>query len=234
MRSRSTDRPTSQRRRGIAAALALLALAMFAFAAVIAFDHEPDGRLRRDLPPPDLSESALGATKGETAAVHARPLSHRRQMAVPVRIRIPAIGVSAAVIPLRLHRDGTLQVPTNFAQAGWFLGGPEPGETGAAVVAGHVDSRSGPAVFYRLRALARGDVVRLVLKDGTIVRFVVTNTKAVPKQRFPAKLVYRKTAQPTLRLITCDGAFDSSTGHYVDNYIVFAKLLSVWQPRKPR
>ena len=150
-------------------------------------------------------------------------------MAIPARISIPAIGVSAAVIPLHLNRDHTLQVPSNFAQTGWFVGGPEPGETGAAVVAGHVDSRSGPAVFYRLRALLPGDRVRLTLRDRTVVRFEVTGTKAVPKKRFPARLVYRRTARPTLRLITCDGAFDSSTGHYVDNYIVFAKLLSIWR-----
>ena len=150
-------------------------------------------------------------------------------MAIPVRISIPAIGVSAALIPLRLNRDHTLQVPRNFAQTGWFLGGPEPGETGAAVVAGHVDSKRGPAVFYRLRALMRGDKIRFTLADGTIVRFVVTGSKAVKKKRFPAAVVYKSTPGPTLRLITCDGAFDRSTGHYVDNYIVFAKLLSVWQ-----
>jgi len=155
-------------------------------------------------------------------------------MAVPVRITIPAIGVAAAVVPLHLNRDHTLQVPSNFAQTGWFVGGPEPGEQGAAVVAGHVDSRSGPAVFYRLRALLRGDRIRLTLADGTIVRFAVTGTTAVPKNRFPSKLVYRTTARPTLRLITCDGAFDRSTGHYVDNYLVFGRLLSVWEHGKPR
>jgi sortase (surface protein transpeptidase) len=151
-------------------------------------------------------------------------------MAVPVRIRIRAIGVSAPVIPLHLNRDGTLEVPSDFADTGWFVGGPEPGETGAAVVAGHVDSRRGPAVFYRLRALTRGDVVRLTLRDGTVVRFAVNGTKAAPKKHFPWRLVYRRTARPTLRLITCDGVFDSSTGHYVDNYIVFATLISVWEP----
>jgi LPXTG-site transpeptidase (sortase) family protein len=133
------------------------------------------------------------------------------------------------VIPLHLNRDRTLQVPSNFVQTGWFVGGPEPGETGAAVIAGHVDSKRGPAVFYRLRALLRGDRIRIVLRDRTIVRFVVTGTKPVPKKRFPWRLVYRRTERPTLRLITCDGAFDRSTGHYVDNYIVFAKLLSIWR-----
>jgi sortase (surface protein transpeptidase) len=235
MRSRSTDRPTSQRRRLPAAALAFAAVALFAAAGVTAFHTDPDPRLRRDLPAVLAVEGGPGAS-GDAAAAALGPrrkLPRSRQMAIPLRISIPAIGVSAAVVPLRLNRDHTLQVPTNFAQTGWFLGGPEPGEQGAAVVAGHVDSRSGPAVFYRLRALLPGDRVRLTLADRTIVRFVVTGTKAVPKRRFPTKLVYRKTARPTLRLITCDGAFDSSTGHYVDNYLVFAKLLSVWKHRSP-
>ena len=238
MRSRSTDRPQSQRRRVLAATLAFAALALFAAAAATAFYHEPDPRLRRDLPPPDAGGSGL-ESRGEAAAAHAareaveqRGLLPRRQMAIPVRISIPAIGVSAAVIPLRRNRDHTLQVPRNFAQAGWFLGGPEPGEPGAAVVAAHVDSRTGPAVFYRLRALVRGDRIKFTLRDRTIVRFVVTRAMAVPKKRFPWRLVSGKTAEPNLRLITCDGAFDRSTGHYVDNYIVFARLLSIWEPRK--
>jgi sortase (surface protein transpeptidase) len=226
MRSRSTDLPTRQRRRLLAAALTCAAFVLFAAAAATAFRSEPDPRLRRELPAPRLAE-ALGPV-----AASARPKAVRRQMAIPIRVRIPAIGVSAAVIPLHLNQDRTLQVPSNFAQTGWFVGGPEPGETGSAVLAGHVDSRSGPAVFYRLRALLQGDRIRMVLRDRSIVRFAVTGTKAVPKKRFPWRLVYRKTARPTLRLITCDGAFDRSTGHYVDNYIVFAKLLSVWEPGK--
>jgi sortase (surface protein transpeptidase) len=221
MRSRPTDLPPRKRRRLLAAALTCAAFVLFAAAAATAFRSEPDPRLRRELPAPRLAE-ALGPV-----AASAQPV--RRQMAIPIRVGIPAIGVSAAVIPLHLNRDHTLQVPSNFALTGWFFGGPEPGETGAAVVAGHVDSRSGPAVFYRLRALLPGDRVRLTLRDRTVVRFEVTGTKAVPKKRFPARLVYRRTARPTLRLITCDGAFDSSTGHYVDNYIVFAKLLSIWR-----
>ena len=222
MRSRSTDLPTRQRRRLLAAALAFAAIVLFAAAAATAFRSESDPRLRRELPAPRFAD-----VRGPSAS--AQPKAVRRQMAIPVRISIPAIGVSAAVIPLHLNQDRSLQVPSNFAQTGWFVGGPEPGETGAAVIAGHVDSRSGPAVFYRLRALLRGDRVRIVLRDRTIVRFVVTGTKAVRKKRFPSRLVYRKTMRPTLRLITCDGAFDSSTGHYVDNYIVFAKLLGIWR-----
>jgi LPXTG-site transpeptidase (sortase) family protein len=135
------------------------------------------------------------------------------------------IRVSAAVIPLHLNRDRTLQVPKNFSQAGWFVGGPEPGETGAAVIVGHVDSKSGPAVFYRLRSLRPGDIVKVVVKNKSTLRFVVRSTRMVPKNHFPTKLVYGKTKTPSLRLITCDGRFDRSTGHYVDNYIVFADLV---------
>ena len=228
MRSRSTDRARSQRRRLFAAALACVSLTLFAAAAVTAFAKAPDPRLRRDLPPP------VEVTGGLEVRTEAAVVARRRQMAVPVRISIPAIGVRAAVIALRLNRDHTLQVPRNFAQTGWFYGGPEPGEVGAAVVAGHVDSKRGPAVFYRLRALMRGDKVRITTADGTIVRFVVTGSKAVKKKRFPTELVYKSTPEPTLRLITCDGAFDRSTGHYVDNYIVFAKLLSIWERPKRR
>ena len=228
MRSSSNRVLARQRRRLVAAALAFAAFALFAAAAATAFRTERDPRLRRDLPAPVAVQSKVGGN----ARVLAARVGPPRQMAIPVRIRIPAIGVAAKVIPLHLNRNQTLQVPKNFAQTGWFVGGPEPGEAGAAVVAGHVDSKSGPAVFYRLRALVRGDRISITLKDGTVVRYVITGTKAVSKKRFPWRLVYRKTSDPTLRLITCDGAFDSSTGHYVDNYIVFAKLLNISGPAK--
>jgi LPXTG-site transpeptidase (sortase) family protein len=143
-------------------------------------------------------------------------------MPTPARIVIPAIGVSAPIVPLGLNPDRTLEVPRRPADAGWFVDGPEPGEQGAAVIAGHVDSRTGPAVFYRLRALRPGDRIRVVLRTGARVSFVVQSTRHVSKRRFPVDQVYRRTKRPTLRLITCDGRFDRSTHHYVDNYIVFA------------
>ena len=148
-----------------------------------------------------------------------------KQMPPPVRLQIPAIGVSAPVIKLRRNADGTAEVPRTFSDAGWFEPGPEPGEKGAAIMLGHVDSHSGPGVFYRLRALRRGDRVNVLLRNGKRLRFVVTGSMEAPKNNFPTKLVYRKTPGSTLRLITCGGAFNRSTGHYVDNYIVFAWLV---------
>jgi sortase (surface protein transpeptidase) len=143
----------------------------------------------------------------------------------PVRIVIPAIRVSARVIPLGLNPDRTLEVPKNYAETGWFTGGPEPGERGGAVIAGHVDSKTGPAVFFRLRELRRNDLIKVVLKDGSSVRFAVRSSMAVPKNRFPTKLVYNKRPRATLTLITCGGQFDQATGHYRDNYLVFADLV---------
>jgi sortase (surface protein transpeptidase) len=115
-----------------------------------------------------------------------------------------------------------LEVPKDWGVAGWFSGGPFPGEPGPAVVAGHVDSRSGPAVFYRLPELQQGDLIVVWRRGGVRSRFRVESLKWFSKTAFPTQLVYGSIDTAALRLITCGGAFDSSTGHYVDNLVVFA------------
>jgi hypothetical protein len=140
----------------------------------------------------------------------------------PTRIQIPAIGVSARVGRLGLNRDGTMQTPKNYDNTGWYAPGPEPGERGAAVIAGHVDNTSGPAVFYRLGELRRGNVIRVKVADGRTIRFRVTGLERWPKAKFPTQRVFGRTRAATLRLITCGGAFDSSTGHYLDDTVVYA------------
>jgi len=166
------------------------------------------------------------ARDGSTLAAPNREIrATRRQMPIPVRISIPAIGVSARVIPLGLNRDRTMQVPKNVADAGWFRPGPEPGEQGAAVIVGHLASRSGPGIFYRLRELRAGEVITIRLQDRSTVRFVAASMVRVPKGRFPTRRVYARTSRPTLRLITCAGKLNPATGHHPDNYIVFASIL---------
>ena len=142
---------------------------------------------------------------------------------IPVRIEIPAIGVRAPIIRLGLNPDRTLEVPKDFGDTGWWSGGPRPGEPGPAVIAGHVDSHTGPAVFYRLRELRPRDTIVVVRRDGTRARFTVQGSEQYPKARFPTARVYGRTAGPTLRLITCGGTFDQSTGHYLDNTVVYAR-----------
>jgi hypothetical protein len=92
------------------------------------------------------------------------------------------------------------------------------------VILGHVDSKSGPGVFYRLKALRRGDRILIRLRTGELLPFTVTGAREASKHRFPTRLVYAHTGPPTLRLVTCGGSFNSASGHYIDNYIVFARL----------
>jgi sortase (surface protein transpeptidase) len=194
------------------AALALLVLA------VVACGEAPSPRPAASAPVPTPSAHRPTSTTVTTALA--------RGAAPPVRIRIPAIGVSAAVVRLGLNRDGTLQVPEDFGVTGWFTGGPAPGETGPAVIAGHIDSRRGPAVFYRLHALRPGDRVAVERADGTTVQFAVEGSAQYPKRAFPTEAVFGPSPEPLLRLITCGGAFDRSTRHYRDNVVVTARLAS--------
>jgi hypothetical protein len=129
------------------------------------------------------------------------------------------------VIRLGLNPDGSLQAPAAFDEAGWWSGGGRPGAPGPAVVVGHVDSHAGPAVFHRVRELARGDVIELRDDDGRVVRFAVDRLEQHAKDAFPTTAVYGDTPDPTLRLITCGGAFDRRARSYVDNVIVYASRI---------
>ena len=140
----------------------------------------------------------------------------------PVRVDIPAIGVSSSLVRLGLNPDRTMEVPGDFQVAGWFTGGPQPGQLGPAVIAGHVDSRTGPAVFYRLHDLRPGDQIRVVRADRRVVRFEVDSLTSYRKRSLPTEAVYGATTAPVLRLITCAGTFDRSSGSYRDNLVVSA------------
>jgi sortase (surface protein transpeptidase) len=228
-----------QRGRGprlIAAALVLLGVALVVVAGVLVTRPAPartvtDWSTMRVSTVPTVPKATSSHDRQEVVQRGSYVIHHHPdrpvnwQMPDPVRLLVPAIGLSSRVIPLGLNPDGTLEVPSSFSDTGWFTKGSEPGERGSAVIAGHFDAKSGPGVFYRLRALQRGDIITVAVKGGSQVRFAVTSTLAVPKTRFPTGLVYGRTSQPTLRLITCDGGFDKSTGHYVDNYIVFATMI---------
>ena len=142
----------------------------------------------------------------------------------PVHVAIPAVGVSSDLEHLGVRPDGTLAPPVDFGRAGWFAGGVEPGQPGPSVIAGHVDSRAGPAVFHALGDLAAGDTIDVARADGSTLTFRVTQVAEHPKSTFPTEAVYGPVAGPELRLITCSGAFDEGTGHYVANLVVFASL----------
>ena len=148
-------------------------------------------------------------------------------VAEPVSVAIPAIGVTSDLIRLGLNDDGTVQVPPLGADdtAGWYERGPAPGAVGPAVLLGHVDSAQyGPGVFFDLGAVTAGDTVEVARADGTVAEFVVDRVEVHPKAEFPTIDVYGNTDDAQLRLITCGGDFDPSVRSYEDNIIVFATL----------
>jgi hypothetical protein len=160
--------------------------------------------------------------KGRWAAV---PPAASRAVAEPVSLVIPAIGVSTRLVHLGVNADGTLQVPSSFAVAGWYTGSPRPGGPGGAVIAGHVDSLQGPGVFFPLRLLKPGAKVYVRRADATLAVFSVTAVRSYPKSGFPTSAVYGPTPDAELRLITCGGTFDPATGHYLSNTIAYASLI---------
>ncbi|BCB78881.1 class F sortase [Phytohabitans flavus] len=145
----------------------------------------------------------------------------------PTRVRVPRIGVDSALVKLGLDKAGKLEAPTVYDKAGWFGGGPSPGDVGPAVLAGHVDSKAGPAVFYRLHELKVGDKIE-VRRGKDTVTFTVTGVTRHPKDKFPTAAVYGPTPGPELRLVTCGGVFDRVRNSYRDNIVVFA----ITQPRE--
>ncbi len=144
---------------------------------------------------------------------------------VPVRLQIAAIGVDSTLLELGLKQDGAMEVPPGGFPAGWYTGAPTPGELGPAIIAGHVDLK-GPGVFYDLHTLKSGDRVTITRQDGSRPVFRVTRLQQVPKDRFPTKAVYGNIGHAGLRLITCGGTFNRQSGHYEDNIVVFADLVS--------
>lgn len=164
------------------------------------------------------SGDARGAAAGFQDPVAATAAS----TATPVHLSIPAIGVESDLIGLGLGDDGWIQSPADYNAVGWYEKGVLPGEVGPAVIAAHVDSPTGPAVFFDLPKLSPGDTVSVRRSDGTTADFVVTRLETVEKETFPTASVYAPVPTPELRLVTCAGAWDPATGHYVDNLVVTA------------
>jgi hypothetical protein len=143
----------------------------------------------------------------------------------PYWLLIPAIGVSSDLVRLGLTAAGALQVPPTAAVAGWYTGSPRPGEIGSSIIAGHIDSKLGPGIFFRLSRMRRGEYVYVIRANHTLAVFEVTSVRTYAKSRFPAKTVYGPVPDAELRLITCGGTFDFATGSYLKNVVVYATLI---------
>ncbi|WP_432139495.1 MULTISPECIES: class F sortase [unclassified Streptomyces] len=198
-------------------AMAAVACAVLAMT-VSGGDAEPSGTAA---PPPPARASA--------SAPSARPDPTGRQLprSRPVRLLIPKISVDAPFTDLSIGSSGHLQPPpaddTNLV--GWYAAGASPGETGTAIIAGHVDTKTSPAVFVRLGELRKSDVFHVDRADGSTATFVVDDVETFAKDDFPDERVYADAARPEVRLITCAGDYDHAAKDYTDNLVVFAHLV---------
>ena len=171
-------------------------------------------------PPHDLNASTHSrVADGITLGLAPLPASE------PTRIRIPAIHITSPLTPLGLNADGTLQVPTGAYPAGWFTGAPTPGETGPAIIAGHVSYNGVAGVFADLHQLRAGDKIVVSRADGSTAVFGVAHVEHFTKTHFPSARVYGNIERPGLRLITC-GGFNAVSDTYLTNVVVFADLIA--------
>ncbi|WP_330309182.1 MULTISPECIES: class F sortase [unclassified Streptomyces] len=175
-------------------------------------------------PQPASAAAADSRTSGGTFSSVPAPLPY----SVADRIRIPAIQVDAPVMPVGLDVDGWVGAPPpdNPNLAGWFTGAVSPGEKGTAVIVGHVDNMQGPAVFYGLGALKKGNRIEVPRKDGKTAVFEIYGIEVFAKSGFPGDRVYSSKGAPELRVITCGGGFSKQHG-YDGNVVVFARLVEV-------
>ncbi|WP_062212440.1 class F sortase [Demequina oxidasica] len=152
------------------------------------------------------------------------PAMTRPPQAQPAELTVSSVGISTDLETLGLLDDGSLATPVDTDLAGWYNGGPKPGAVGPAVIAGHVSYGGGPSVFFHLSEIVAGDKITVTQEDGSEVNFRVTRVEQHAKDDFPTLEVYGNTATPELRLITCGGDVNESSGHFYDNVIVFAQM----------
>ncbi|AXG81519.1 class F sortase [Streptomyces paludis] len=180
------------------------------------------------LGPPQPAAAAAPVARPDPAALATgtapavRPLPY----APMSRVRIPALKVDTPVVDVGLDPDGWIAAPP--AQdpnlAGWYQNGVAPGQRGTSVVVGHVDNRKGPAVFYGLGSLERGQRIEVDRYDGRTAEFEIYGVEVFAKNDFPGSRVYGDTGHAELRVITCGGGY-SKTGGYDGNVVVFARLV---------
>ncbi|WP_235055725.1 class F sortase [Yinghuangia soli] len=211
-------------------------MAVVAAAAVALGVLMVDNDLQNDGGPPQPA-AAQSAAPAPRPATPAAPAASAPQTAEatpsvmkaspPLRIRIPRIKVDAPVTGLGLDASGVLTVPpaANRNLAGWYKDGVAPGARGAAIMLGHVDTKAGPAVFWGLGSLGKGDRIAVDRADGKTAAFEVDAVESFAKSDFPDERVYGPTPDAQLRLITCGGAYDRKKRDYLENVVVFAHLV---------
>ncbi|GGV22531.1 hypothetical protein GCM10010293_19250 [Streptomyces griseoflavus] len=173
---------------------------------------------------PSAPGSSAPASTGPAAG---EPAGKALPRSEPTRLVVPGIGVDAPFIDLAINGKGQLEPPPahNTNLVGWYAKGVSPGERGTAIIAGHVDTATSPAVFARLSELEKGDRFRVLRADGSKATFEVAETESFEKDDFPDERVYADTPDAQVRLITCAGDYDRAAKDYTENLVVFARLV---------
>jgi hypothetical protein len=201
------------------------------------FGTVPAGSARGGGPASTVASAGRGdpagasGTGGGPAAGPGRPagaaspsgLPQMTTVAVPVRLQIPVLGVSAAIVSVGVAANGGLGIPADPSVVGWWAGGGSPGQpSGATVLTGHIDSAvSGPGALFRLQDVRPGAMV-IVTAAGRTYRYVVQATRAYLKTQLPAATIFDQQVTPRLIIVSCGGPFDADTGHYLDNIVAYA------------
>ncbi|TXR98070.1 class F sortase [Streptomyces sp. NBC_00708] len=177
-------------------------------------------------PPQPVAAASVGHQKNAPVAPVAGPAVKPLPYAPVARVAIPSIQVDAPVIDVNLDPDGWIETPPpeDPNLAGWYQNGIAPGQTGTSVIVGHVDNKAGPAVFYGLGSLKKGDHVEVDRSDDRVAVFEVYGVEVFAKNDFPGARVYGDTGQAELRVITCGGGYTKANG-YDGNVVVFARLV---------
>ncbi|WP_410577772.1 class F sortase [Amycolatopsis sp. lyj-108] len=210
----------------------VLAAVLLAVLATLAIVLSGPGETGQAAPPQVTAQAGTSTPPSAAPETGPEPASEAvaegLPKADPLSIDVPKIEAKSSLVPLGLNADNTVEVPpiTRPMQAGWYVHGPTPGEVGPSVILGHVDGNKQKGIFFRLKELAPGDKVSITRKDGKTAEFAVTKVERVAKDKFPTDAVYGDTTEPELRLITCGGVFDKASNNYLDNIIVFARLIA--------
>lgn len=194
----------------LAAVLGLLGISVGSYAAT--------SQILEPSTTPTARVNSVPASPSPIASVTPLPSSK------PSALVIPKIGVNAVVEHVGLDAEKRMDVPKEWKNVAWFELGPVPGQLGSAVMAGHLDSPSGAAVFYSLDTLTQGDEIIVTNQDGTSLTFVVEKTATYSENQFPLQEVFENNDKKRLNLITCSGIFNKNTQLYSHRLVVFAVL----------
>jgi sortase (surface protein transpeptidase) len=208
---------------GVSALLTLVGIAV-----IVVLPGDTDSLVRLDVPAAVAAPLHSSPSAVEPPPADARSDGPQQLPAsAPVRLQIPALGVTSSVTEVGLGRDGSLEVPDGARPVGWYDGSVTPGQPGPAVLVGHVDWGGERGAFYGLRELHPGDAVVVDRADGTAATFRVDRVERHDKDDFPSATVYGQIDHAGLRLVTCGGSFDEGAGEYRDNVVVFASLVGI-------